>query len=266
MNTLTTSNLRLVAGDKMLIENLNIEFRSGQSWAILGPNGSGKSTLLHTLAGLVQPASGTIHYNNRDLNDIAHRYRAQHIGIVFQDFDNAFPTSVLDTVMAGRHPHLARSLFATESGEDIERVNCALIKMALVELADRSITTLSGGERRRTDIAVLLAQNPQVRLLDEPSNHLDLYHQHSVLSLLTSMARDDSTGAMNIIALHDINQALHYCDHGILLFADGSVRHGPLKQIATQSELERLYGCKLIEIESGQSRLFMPGTLAEKRN
>lgn len=264
MNTLTATDLTLAAGDKMLIEKLNIEFRSGQNWAVLGPNGSGKSTLLHTLAGLAQPQSGTICYNNRDLNDTPHRYRAQHIGIVFQDFDNAFPTSVRDTVMAGRHPHLARSLFATESGEDVQQVNHALNKMALEELADRSITTLSGGERRRTDIAVLLAQNPQVRLLDEPSNHLDLYHQHSVLSMLTSMAHDDSTGVLNIVALHDINQALHYFDHGMLLFADGSVCHGPLKQIATQPELERLYGCKLIEIESGQTRLFMPGTLTEE--
>lgn len=264
MNTLTTYDLKLVAGDKLLIENLNIEFRSGQNWAVLGPNGSGKTTLLHALAGLIQPASGTINYNNRDLNSTPHRYRAQHIGIVFQDFDSAFPVSVRDTVMAGRHPHLARSLFATESEKDITRVNYALEKMALTELSDRSVATLSGGERRRTDIAVLLAQDPQIRLLDEPSNHLDLYHQHSVLSLLTSMARDHSAGVINIIALHDINQALHYCDHGLLLFADGSVRHGPLQQVATQSELERLYSCRLVEIKNDAMRLFMPVTLAER--
>jgi iron complex transport system ATP-binding protein len=109
----------------------------------------------------------------------------------------------------------------------------------------------------------LLAQNPQVRLLDEPSNHLDLYHQHSVLGLLTTMARENASGIMNIFALHDINQALHYCDFGLLLFADGSVSHGPLKQIATQSELERLYGCKLVKIESGHAQFFMPGSLTE---
>ncbi len=263
MNILTASDLTLFAGDKMLIENLTIEFHSGQNWAVLGPNGSGKSTLLHALAGLTPPRSGTIRYNNRKLNDTPHRDRAQHIGIVFQDIDNAFPTTVRETVMAGRHPHIARDIFATESEQDRKHVTYALERMALMELADRSVTTLSGGERRRTDIAVLLAQNPQVRLLDEPSNHLDLYHQHSVLNLLTSMARDVSTGTMNIFALHDINQALHYCDFGLLLFADGSVRHGPLRQIATQSELERLYGCKLVKIESGNKILFMPGSLTE---
>ena len=264
MNTLTTCDLKLVAGNKMLIENLNVEFCNGQNWAVLGSNGSGKTTLLHTLAGLAQPTSGTICYNNRDLNDTPHRYRAQHIGIVFQDFDNAFPTSVRDTVMAGRHPHLARSLFATESATDIAQVDHALEKMELFPLSDRSVASLSGGERRRTDIAVLLAQNPPVRLLDEPSNHLDLYHQHSVLSLLTSMATGDSTATVNIIALHDINQAMHYCDHGLLLFADGSVCHGPLQQVATQSELERLYGCKLIKITNGGMQLYMPDALAEK--
>ncbi|MFV1996956.1 MAG: ABC transporter ATP-binding protein [Acidiferrobacterales bacterium] len=264
MNTLTASDLTLVAGNKMLIENLDIEFHSGQNWAVLGPNGSGKSTLLHALAGLASPHSGTIHYNGRELNDYPHRDRAQHIGIVFQDIDNAFPTAVRETVMAGRHPHIARSLFATESDLDRQHVSRALERMALVEMADRSVASLSGGERRRTDIAVLLAQNPQVRLLDEPSNHLDLFHQHSVLSLLTAMARDTANGIVNIFALHDINQALHYCDHGLLLFADGSVRHGPLHQIATQSELERLYGCKLVKIESGHTKLFIPGTLTEQ--
>lgn len=264
MNTLTASDIMLFAGDKLLVENLNIEFQSGQNWAVLGPNGSGKSTLLHALAGLIPPRDGTIRYNSRKLSEYAHRDRAKHIGIVFQDIDNAFPAVVRETVMAGRYPHIARSIFATESEQDRKHITQAMEKMALMELADRSVTTLSGGERRRTDIAVLLAQNPQVRLLDEPSNHLDLYHQHSVLSLLTKMALETPSETMNIFALHDINQALHYCDFGLLLFADGSVRHGPLKQIATQSELERLYGCKLLKIESGGIKLFMPGSLTEE--
>ncbi len=262
---LTVSNLTLVAGNKLLVKNLNIEFRSGQNWAVLGPNGSGKSTLLRTLAGLADPASGSISYNDQNLNSITHRYRAQNIGMVFQDFDSAFPTSVRDTVTAGRHPHLPRSLFASETEEDVAHIDLALDQMALVEFSERSVTTLSGGERRRVDIAVLLAQNPRVRLLDEPSNHLDLYHQHQVLSLLTSMAQNKSDQIVNIIALHDINQALHYCDHGLLLFEDGSVRHGPLQEVASQSELERLYRCSLIEIKSTGLRLFMPDTLAEKQ-
>ena len=264
MTTLTTSDLSLVAGNKLLVTKLNIRFLSGQNWAILGPNGSGKTTLLHVLAGLSQPRTGRISYNDQRLNDMAHRRRAQQIGILFQDFDSSLPTSVRDTVLAGRHPHLARSLFATETAEDLACVNRALDEMALVELSNRSVATLSGGERRRTDIAVLLAQNPLVRLLDEPSNYLDLYHQHRVLSLLTSMAHTRPDEIINIFALHDINQALHYCDHGLLLFADGSVCHGPLSEVATQSELERLYGCALIEIEKDEKRFFMPGNLATK--
>lgn len=263
MSALTAKNLTLTAGDKVLVENLNIEFRSGQNWAVLGPNGSGKTTLLHALAGLIQPRSGKIYYNNRDLNETQRRYRAQHIGMLFQDFNNAFPTSVMDAVMAGRHPHLAQSLFAVETENDIKQVHYALDKMELGDLAHRSVTTLSGGERRRTDIAALLAQNPQVRLLDEPSNHLDLYHQHSVLSLLTGLTQNAAKAAINIIALHDINQALHYCDHGLLLFADGSTSHGPLDEVARKSELERLYNCELSEIKSGRSLLYMPHTVTD---
>lgn len=262
MNVLTANKLTLAAGNKVLVENLTIEFHSGQNWAVLGPNGSGKTTLLHALAGLTRPQSGKICYNNRNLDETPRRYRAQHIGILFQDFDNAFPTSVMDAVIAGRHPHLAQSLFAVETEQDMKQVRYALDKMELGDLAHRSITTLSGGERRRTDIAVLLAQNPRVRLLDEPSNHLDLYHQHSVLSLLTGLTHDAVEEVINIIALHDINQALHYCDHGLLLFADGSVSHGPLDEVARKSELERLYSCDLSEIKSGRSRLYIPSTIA----
>lgn len=263
MNVLTANNLTLVAGDKVLVENLNIEFQNGQNWAVLGPNGSGKTTLLHTLAGLTQPLSGKIYYNNCDLTGTPRRLRAQQIGMLFQDFDNAFPTSVTDAVIAGRHPHLAQSLFAVETEEDMKQVRYALDKMELGDLAHRSITTLSGGERRRTDIAALLAQNPQVRLLDEPSNHLDLYHQHSVLSLLTGLTQNAAEEVINVIALHDINQALHYCDHGLLLFEDGSTSHGPLDEVARKSELERLYNCELSEIKSGRSRLYMPRTVTD---
>jgi iron complex transport system ATP-binding protein len=255
MSMLSAHNLALVAGDKMLVSSLTLAFEPGQSWAVLGPNGSGKTTLLTCLAGLRQPDAGEIQLRGTNLGELPQRQRAREIGMVFQHYDDAFPSTVLDHVMAGRHPHIAGSLFATETGEDRRIADDALQHMELADLAPRSITTLSGGERRRVDIAVLLAQDTPVRILDEPCNHLDLRHQGSVLNHLT---RTSGEGKLNIFALHDVNHALSYCDHALLLFEDGSVQAGPIETTAGRETLEQLYQCRLIEVSSGHNRMLLP--------
>ena len=255
MSLLSANNLTLIAGDKVLVSDLTIEFAAGQSWAVLGPNGSGKSTLLNCLAGLRQPDSGEVRLGESSLDKLTHRERAREIGMVFQHYDDAFPSTVMDHVMAGRHPHVASSLFAVETDKDHRITEAALRDMELADLAHRSIATLSGGERRRVDIAVLLAQDTPVRILDEPCNHLDLRHQGSILSHLTRTGLD---GKLNIFALHDVNHALSYCDHALLLFEDSSVLAGPIETVASRETLERLYQCRLIELSSGDNRMLLP--------
>jgi iron complex transport system ATP-binding protein len=255
MSLLGVNHLTLVAGDKMLVSDLSVQFEAGQSWAVLGPNGSGKTTLLNCLAGLHPAQAGEVQVMERDINRLAHRDRAQEIGIVFQHYDDAFPSTVFDHVLAGRHPHIASSLFAVETEKDRQLARDAMRQMELEHLAQRSITTLSGGERRRVDIAVLLAQDTPVRILDEPCNHLDLRHQGSVLHHLT---RTNSEGKLNIFALHDVNQAFSYCDHALLLFEDGSVQAGLINTVATRATLEQLYQCKLIEISNNNNTLLLP--------
>jgi iron complex transport system ATP-binding protein len=255
MSLLALRHLQLSAGDKNLVSDLTLEFEASQNWAVLGPNGTGKTTLLHCLAGLTRPGSGEIEIAGNPVDQIPHRLRAQQVSIVLQHYDDAFPSAVEDTVMAGRHPHLSSSLFATESGIDHQYVYEALRDMELEHLAKRSITTLSGGERRRVDIALLLAQDTPIRLLDEPCNHLDLSHQGSILNRLT---RKDSQKKLNIFALHDVNHALQYCDHALLLFEDGSTQAGTIEATATQGTLEDLYRCRLKEITSGDKRLILP--------
>lgn len=252
---LSAHNLTLIAGHKTLVSDLTVAFESGQSWAVLGPNGSGKTTLLTCLAGLRQPDSGEVKFRGKNLTDLPHRQRACEIGMVFQHYDDAFPSTVLDHVMAGRHPHISNSLFAPETVKDRQISDDALRQMELTDLAQRSITTLSGGERRRVDIAVLLAQDTPVRILDEPCNHLDLRHQGSVLHHLT---RNSSGEKLNIFALHDVNHALNYCDHALLLFDDGSFQAGPIETTAERETLERLYQCRLIEISSANKTMLLP--------
>lgn len=259
MSRLSTNELALSAGDKRLINSLTIDFEAGQNWAILGPNGSGKTTLLHCLAGLRAADSGNVVFDDQALERISARERARRVGIVFQHYDDAFPSNVFDTVMAGRHPHLKRNLLAVEGADDERIVLDALRQMGLEPLAHRELNTLSGGERRRVDIAMLLAQQPTVRLLDEPSNHLDLRHQVAILHQLTTVEqRTAGNHLINIIAMHDINQAIFYCDHALLLYADGTTAHGPVEDVVSRSALEHLYECKLTEVGDDKRQLFLP--------
>ena len=261
MNRLSTKNLTLTAGGKRLINALDIDFEAGQNWALLGPNGSGKTTLLHCLAGLRPADGGKVLLDDQALDNISSRKRAQEIGIVFQHYDDAFPSNVFDTVMTGRYPHMNKSLLAVETADDERIVLNALKQMELSELAHRALSSLSGGERRRVDIAILLTQQPNIRLLDEPCNHLDLRHQGSVMHQLTSTEQKKAGNRLtNIVALHDINQAANYCDHALLLYADGSTAHGTTSEVLNQSTLEELYECRLTEITEGKRKLFLAET------
>jgi iron complex transport system ATP-binding protein len=253
VTTLTTQGLRLRAGTRVLIDQLDIRFETGQLWAILGPNGAGKSTLLHTLAGLQPPAAGAILLDERPLALWGHRDRAKRMGILFQDSESSFPLTVRDAVLQGRHPYRADARGAVEL-DDQSRVQRALEEVDLAGLGQRLLQTLSGGERRRVDLATLLAQDTDIRLLDEPGNHLDLRHQIDLMSLLKKTGADRAT----IVTTHDINMAARYCSHALLLFGTGETAAGPTSTVLQRATLERLYGCALTEVRSGETTLFLP--------
>ncbi|MBI3575001.1 MAG: ABC transporter ATP-binding protein [Gammaproteobacteria bacterium] len=249
-----TSRLTLAVANRTLCRDLSVRFAPGENWVILGANGSGKTTLLHALAGLYPPAGGEVRLDDKPLPDIPHRQRAQRIGVLLQDYDAALPASVLEVVLTGRHPHLGRWQWEDESDRRI--AEDALAAVELTGFATRSFPTLSGGERRRAEIAALLAQDAPLCLLDEPTNHLDLQHQVRVLERLSARAR--RPGHLNVIVLHDVNLASRFGTHGILLFGDGDSLHGPLPEILRRDALERLYRCRLRELRDGNRVIFLP--------
>jgi len=251
---LETRELMLRIGHRLLLRDLSVAFEPGQNWAILGANGSGKTTLLHTLAGLRPADGGAVLLENQAIRDIPRRARAQKLGMLFQDAPNTFPASVFETVLSGRHPHLG--FWQSESAADHALAHAALAAVGLADFSDRSVATLSGGERRRVEVATLLAQDAPLCLLDEPVNHLDPRHQIALLRLIGERAR--RTGHLNLIVLHDVNLALRFCSHGLLLLADGGTRHGRLADILDVSILETVYGCAMREIRSDAGRLFIP--------
>lgn len=267
MSLLSTDKLTLSIGaaatgnERVLCRDLSVEFAGGQNWAILGANGCGKTTLLHTLAGLRLPTSGEVSLNGKAINAIDHYDRARQVGVLFQHTDIVFPASVLETVLTGRHPHRAKShwssLLQWETAQDHQLASAALQQVEMDLFSTRRVNTLSGGERRRVEIAALLAQDPPICLLDEPNNELDLNYQLKILSLLA--ARTHTPDNLNLFVMHDINMALRFCTHGLLLFANGETRHGPLGELLNTKILEKLYHCPFHQVSGDQERVYIPG-------
>ncbi len=251
---LETRHLTLRIGKRQLLRDLSVAFEAGQNWAILGANGSGKTTLLQTLAGLRHADGGDVLLDGQTIRSIPRRVRAQTLGMLFQDTPDSFPATVCETVLSGRHPHLG--FWQTESAADHQVAHAALAAVELTEFAGRSVATLSGGERRRVEVATLLAQDVPLCRLDEPVNHLDPRHQIALLRRIGE--RTQRAGHLNLIVLHDVNLALRFCSHGLLLLEDGSTRHGRLADILDVSILESVYGCAMREIRSDAGRLFFP--------
>ncbi|HLV76589.1 MAG TPA: ABC transporter ATP-binding protein [Marinobacter sp.] len=232
---------------------LGFSVKPGQVWGVLGPNGAGKTTLLHTLAGLRPPRGGQVQLDGRTLAVQWRKQVSRRIGLVFQDRQDGFPATVLETALIGRHPWL--SAWQMESSDDIALAEQALQALDVGHLRDRLVSTLSGGERQRVAIATLMTQNPDIWLLDEPTNHLDLHHQVAVMNLLTTRA---GSGKAVFMCLHDLNLAARWCNHLLLLYPNGEACWGPAETMLVPSSLEQLYNQKLETVELDGAPFFVP--------
>ncbi len=251
---LSVRDLDVNIGSVRVAAGLGFDLAAGERLAILGRNGTGKTTLLTTLAGLREAEAGTIALCGEDYAALAARRAAQLRGLLPQGHLDAFQSTVLETALIGRHPHLGRWHWEGKEDERIARE--ALAAVDLAGLGGREVHTLSGGERQRLAIAALLAQQPRLYLLDEPLAHLDLNHQIAVLELLSRRARDEGVGI--VMVLHDINLALRHADRALLLFGEGRTLEGPVEAVLTAESLSRLYGHPLRELRDGGARHFVP--------
>ncbi len=254
MTRLEARDIRLEIGGKSLCTDLNLALNAGENWAILGANGSGKTTLLHALSGLRVPTEGQVCLDGRDIRSQRPRAVALRRGVLLQESEPGLAADVMQTVLTGRHPHL--SPWGWESPADHRMASAALAAVDLKEFAERSLATLSGGERRRVEIAALIAQDAPICLLDEPTNHLDLHYQIKILDLIAT--RSKRPGHLNVMVLHDVNLAMRFCSHGLLLLANGNHHHGPLDEVLDTRVLEQIYCCPFREIGSSGDRAFLP--------
>ena len=234
---------------------LDLELQPGQVWGVLGPNGAGKTTLLHTLAGLRAPRRGSVLLDGAPLVRERRKRVARALAVVFQERQDGFPATVLETVLIGRHPYLAP--WDIETAEDVDLARGAIARMDLRGLEDRLVSTLSGGERQRVAIATALAQTPDLWLVDEPTNHLDLRHQVAVMELL----RDEADAGRGVfLCLHDINLAARWCDRLLLLYPDGAACWGPTATMLVGDALEALYDQPLAAAEVDGAPVFVPAS------
>ena len=254
MSLLATHVLHITIGTTTVCSDLELTINNGERWCMLGCNGTGKTTLLHTLAGLHPPAAGDITLNDQPLAHLSRKSVAQHIGLLFQDHADAFPASVLETVLTGRHPWLGPLQW--EDDKDLAIARNALQAVDLHNMEARLVNTLSGGERQRVSIACLLAQDPQLLLLDEPTNHLDIHHQICMLELLQEQLVHNNKALL--LVMHDLNLAVRFCNRFLLLYGDGETAQGTAEVTLTQANLERLYQHPLQAIPGPHGMVWLP--------
>lgn len=211
---------RISAGyrDRPVLHDVDLALERGALVALVGPNGAGKSTLLRCLAGLVRPTSGRVLLDGRDLRDFDRAAIARRVAVVPQSFETLFPFTVREIVALGRTARLG--LLAVPTSVDASAVDRAIRELDLLPLAGRRADELSGGERQRAVLAMALAQEADVLLLDEPTVHLDPAHQRATMALIRRLVRERGLAAVAV--LHDLNLASAMCDR-IVVISEGSV-------------------------------------------
>jgi iron complex transport system ATP-binding protein len=237
-----------------VVQKLNVELRSGEFWALLGPNGSGKTTLLNSLAALRPLDAGRVELDGADIHTLPRRQLARQLGMLQQHSNYYFDSSVIQAALTGRHPHLG--LWGRESRADYDLAAEALRKVDLEGFDQRAVTNLSGGESRRLAFASLLVQQTPVMLLDEPSNHLDLRHQVSIMQMVHQ--HSVQRGGIALAAMHDINLAMAFCSHVMLLLGNGEWRAGPVSEILTAVNLEQTFSCPIDTVRGKEGLRFYP--------
>lgn len=231
-------------GERQVLNGLELEVSRGTVTALAGPNGVGKSTLLRAIAGALRPSRGEIRVMGNDVYAMSGRERARLVGMVPQNPDLPRGATALEVTLMGRNPHLG--LLAWESSADVDIAMESLSMTDTEGLAERPVHQLSGGERQRVAIAMTLAQQTPVVLLDEPTANLDLAYQPAVMRLLRELAK---AGKTVVTAVHDLTLAGQFCD-SVALVGDGRVvASGPPETTLTPEAIRKVYGAETLVLE-----------------
>lgn len=240
---LKVENLKVEYSGKEILSDINFSIRAGERLAILGPNGSGKSTLLKSLAGLLK-YQGKIEINKQSLSTLKRIELAEKVALLSQNTSVYFSYSVYETLMMGLYTQLRKRFMAVASAQDKARVVQVMMELDLDKIKDQQLSTLSGGQLQRVFFARTLLQNPQIVLLDEPNNHLDIYYQ---LEMLRNIDKYFAQNQIIIAVFHDINLALSFSENILVLHEGRTLKQGKAKNVLSRSFLEQLYQTDVVD-------------------
>ncbi|MFI6344491.1 ABC transporter ATP-binding protein [Streptomyces sp. NPDC050560] len=243
-HTLQARGLELGYGERRIISGLDIDVPPGRITVVVGPNACGKSTLLRSMARLLHPANGAVLLDGASVHEMSTKEVATVLGVLPQTPVAPESITVADLVSRGRYPH--QGWIRRWSPADDEAVAAALHATDVLDLAERPIDELSGGQRQRVWIAMALAQQTDVLLLDEPTTYLDISHQLDVLDLLTDLNRQ--RGVTLVVVLHDLNLACRYADHLVAMKDGRVVAEGAPAKVVTESLVADVFGLRSIVV------------------
>jgi iron complex transport system ATP-binding protein len=223
-------------GETTVLSGVSLRVDSGSFVGLVGANGAGKTTLLRCLNGALTPDAGTVSVGGDDVSTLSSREASRRVATVPQRTEVGFDFPVRDVVAMGRTPHISR--FGTADGDDRDAVDSAMARTEVDDLAERSVSAVSGGERQRVLLARALAQDAPVLVLDEPTASLDINHQVRTLELVSELTGEGRTA---IAAIHDLNLAARFCDELVVL-ADGDVlASGPPESVLTEATVSAAF-------------------------
>ncbi|RFA15407.1 hypothetical protein B7R21_05175 [Subtercola boreus] len=248
--------LRVGYDKRTIIHGLDIQIPDDSFTVIVGPNACGKSTLLRSLARVLAPTAGSVVLDGRDIAKYPSKEVARRVGLLPQTSVAPDGITVLDLVSRGRFPH--QSMLRQWSVDDESAVAEALAATNVTELSGRSVDELSGGQRQRVWVAMALAQQTPILLLDEPTTYLDIAHQVELLDLFSRLNRE--SGHSLVAVLHDLNQAARYATHLVAMKDGRVVREGAPNDIVTAELVEHVFGlrCRIIEDPESGTPLVIP--------
>lgn len=236
---LIARGLRVGYDERVVIDDLSAVIPDGSFTVIVGPNACGKSTLLRALARILKPSRGSVLLDGEEIATVGSKEVARRLGLLPQSSIAPEGITVADLVTRGRYPH--QSLLRQWSAEDAQVVERAMQVTNVTELADRMVDELSGGQRQRVWIAMVLAQETPLLLLDEPTTFLDIAHQIEVMDLLADL---HAAGRTVVAVLHDLNQAARYASHLIAMREGAIVASGDPAQVLTADLVEAVFGLR----------------------
>ena len=238
---LSTRGLTIKINNKIILNDINLDFKPGKRTAIIGPNGCGKSTLLKAISGLSRNYKGDIFLDSQNIKNWSRKKIAKKMAILPQGATTPNDLTVKELVSYGRIPY--RSLFkSSDNQNDKDIIENAMAKTKVDKFASRLVSTLSGGERQRTWIAMALAQQPQILLLDEPTTYLDIAHQLEVMQIVTELNKKENMTI--IMVLHDINHARMYADDIVIIKDKQVFAQGSPQNTLNPDNLANVFGVK----------------------